>query len=282
MSMEGADSQISYQKIVDETAFFLSHQLANVPEIMLIMGTGQENTPDSLKIEHEIPYSRIPNFPKATVTGHKGCLLSGKLAGRHIAILQGRFHYYEGYNLQQITLPVRAMAVMGCRILLICNCAGGLNPRFSPGSLMIVTDHLNFIGQNPLRGANHDDWGPRFPDMSSVYSERIINKAQTCARRLKLPNLVKGIYVAIPGPSLETPAETRYLRNCGADAVGMSTVPEVIVAKHAGMEVFALSIIANVNNPDNFQPIVLEEVIAGVKKAETEFLRLLEAIVDDL
>ena len=246
------------------------------------MGTGQGNLPADLKVNQEIPYSDIPNFPQTTAPGHKGRLIQGQLAGQEVAILQGRFHYYEGYSLQDVTLPVRVLSLLGCKILLAGNTAGGLNLDLAPGGLMIITDHLNFMGANPLRGPNNDDWGPRFPDMSQVYSPRLKETALACAKRLNLPDVKTGIYAAVSGPSLETVAETGFLKNCGADAVGMSTVQEVIVAKHAGLEVFGLSIIANINDPDNFQPIILEEVIAQVEKAETNFLLLLNELIKGL
>lgn len=272
----------NYWGEIEEIRLFLENELPAMPKILVSMGTGQGNLPADFKVHQEIPYTSIPNFPQPTAPGHKGRLVQGQLAGQEVAILQGRFHYYEGYSLQEVTLPIRIMSLLGCKVFLAGNTAGGLNPGFTPGGLMIITDHLNFMGANPLRGPNNDNWGVRFPDMSQVYSARLKKTAMTCAKRLNLTDIKAGIYAAVPGPSLETAAETRFLRNCGADAVGMSTVPEVIVAKHAGMEVIGLSIIANVNDPDNFQPIILEEVLAQAERAETNFLLLINELLKSL
>lgn len=273
--MTNADA---YQSRVVAAASFLKTHLSTPPAIIVILGTGQDLLPDDLTVEGTIDYADIPEFPKATVTGHRGRLVHGSLQGRPCLFLQGRFHWYEGYDTTEITLPLRAMAELGAKVLLITNTAGGLNLDFKAGELMVINDHLNFIGANPLRGANRAEWGPRFPDLSQAYSKRLLAVANEAAARLGI-RLRHGVYVAIPGPSLETPAETRFLRNCGADAVGMSTVPEVIVAIHAGLEVFGLSLIANVNDPDHMQPIVLEEVIAQVKEAEDDLRRLLTEII---
>ncbi|MFN2366209.1 MAG: purine-nucleoside phosphorylase, partial [Desulfurivibrionaceae bacterium] len=196
-----------------------------------------------------------------------------------VAVLQGRFHYYEGYSARELTLPLRVMALLGAGVLVVTNVAGGLNLDFAPGSLMIIRDHLNFIPDNPLRGANIDEWGLRFPDLSTPYDEVLRSLAVRAAARLRLAGVVTGVYGAIAGPSLETPAETRYLRNCGIDAVGMSTTPEVIVARHASMRVLGLSVIANVNDPDNFQPVLFEDVVAGSRQALTRLTDLIAGIV---
>ncbi len=270
-----------YHTKVMATAAFLKAHLAARPDIVVILGTGQEILPDGLTVDGIINYEDIPNFPKATVAGHRGRLVHGSLAKRQCLFLQGRFHWYEGYETTEITLPLRAIAELGARALVITNTAGGLNLAFSAGELMVINDHLNFIGANPLRGANHEAWGPRFPDMSQAYSPRIRQIAINAATRLGI-RLHNGVYVAIPGPSLETPAETRFLKNCGANAVGMSTVPEVIVAVHAGLEVFGLSIIANVNDPDHMQPIILDDILAQVKKAEENVCRLLTEIFKEI
>ncbi len=272
---------LEYQKKVDETCRFLEKEFTTPPQIVVITGTGQGRLPADLNVHQKIPYSSIPNFPKATAPGHENQLIIGQIADQEVAVFQGRFHYYEGYSINEITLPVRVFSIIGAQILLTGNTAGGLNPEFSPGELMIVDDHLNLMGVNPLRGPNNDMWGPRFPDMSQVYSERLKKRAIAAAKRLDI-SVKRGVYAAVAGPSLETPAETRFLRICGADAVGMSTVPEIIVAKHAGMEVLGLSIIANINDPDNFQPIILEEVITQVERAEDKFLSLLNDILTHL
>lgn len=267
-----------YFSKVEITASFLKAQLSTPPEIVIILGTGQDALPEELCIEGTIDYADIPNFPKTTVPGHRGRLVCGRLHDRQCLFLQGRFHYYEGYDAAEITLPLRSIATLGAKILLITNTAGGLNLDFAAGELMAITDHINLIGTNPLRGINFDQWGPRFPDMSQPYSQRLMVIAKEAAAQLRI-NLHHGIYIAIPGPSLETPAETRYLRNCGGDAIGMSTVPEVIVAIHSGLEVFGLSVIANVNDPDRMQPILLDEVIEQVKKTGKDSRQLLSEII---
>ena len=271
----------AYHSRVKAAAAFLKTRLSTPPAIIVILGTGQDLLPDGLTVDGAIDYADIPEFPRTTVPGHRGRLVHGSLQGRSCLILQGRFHWYEGYDLREITLPLRAMAGLGAKVLVIANTAGGLNLDFKAGELMAINDHLNFIGTNPLRGANCDQWGPRFPDLSQAYSKRLLAVASEAAVRLGI-RLRHGVYVALPGPSLETPAETRFLRSCGADAVGMSTVPEVIVAIHAGLEVVGLSIIANVNDPDRMQPILLEEVIAQAKAAEGDLRRLLSEIIRDL
>ncbi len=268
----------AYHARVMAAVAFLSARLASPSQIVCISGTGQDLLPQGFQVEGVIPFTEIPNFPQATVPGHPALLVHGRLGEKAVIFLQGRVHWYEGYDARTITLPVRVMAELGAHVLIITNCAGGLNPAFAAGDLMMINDHLNLIGVNPLRGPNREEWGPRFPDLSQAYSRRLMAMADQAASRLGIP-LRRGVYCAVAGPSLETPAETRFLRNCGADAVGMSTVPEVIVAVHAGLEIFGLSIIANVNNPDAMQPIRMDEVIAQVKKAEESTRRLLTAII---
>jgi purine-nucleoside phosphorylase len=270
-------SDAHYAAVMATTAF-LKARITEAPDVAVVLGTGQDILPEGLTIDGTIEYADIPNFPQASVSGHRGRLVHGRLSGKHCLFLQGRSHWYEGYDAAAITLPIRVCAQLGAKVLLITNTAGGLNPAFKAGELMAISDHLNFIGGNPLRGANREEWGPRFPDMSRVYSRRIMAIAQEATASIGVP-LHSGVYVAIPGPSLETPAETRFLRNCGADAVGMSTVPEVIVAVHAGLEVFGLSLIANVNDPKRMQPILIDEVINQAKKAEENTRRLLTGII---
>lgn len=274
------DADEYYAKVMTTSAFLMA-RIGSRPEVIVILGTGQEILPAGLVVEGSIKYQEIPNFPKTTVSGHPGRLVHGRLGERRCLFLQGRFHWYEGYEVTEITLPLRALAELGARALVITNTAGGLNLDFRAGDLMLIDDHLNFMGVTPLRGANREAWGPRFPDMSQAYSRRLRQIATEAATRLGI-TLHHGIYAAIPGPSLETPAETRFLRNCGADAVGMSTVPEVIVAVHAGLEVFGLSIIANVNDPDRMQPIMIDEVIAQVKQTEEKLRRLLTEVIPEI
>ena len=250
------------------------------PTVGIILGTGLGGLADRIEKHKIIPYRDIPHFPESTVESHAGQLIAGHLGGKAVLAFQGRFHFYEGYSLEEVTFPVRVLAALGVRTLILSNAAGGLNLLFKPGDLMIIHDHINLMGVNPLRG-NTDEWGPRFPDMSAPYDRVLCDKAEEVALASGLP-VQKGVYVAVSGPSLETPAETRFLRMIGADAVGMSTVPEVIVANHAGIKVFAVSVIANVNLPECMQPIHLEDVIATAGKAEPNLVllvsRLLKAI----
>ena len=257
-------------KQVNEAAHFLRKFFSKRPHIAIQLGTGLGSLADRIDIVQSISYKDIPHFPQSTVESHQGRLIIGRIGNQQIVALSGRFHYYEGYSTLQVSFAIRVLQLLGINTLIITNAAGGLNPLFLPGSIMIIRDHLNYLGENPLRGPNIDEWGPRFPDLSEPYHPSLIRAALRSADRCGLKQVVTGVYVCVPGPSLETPAETRWIRQCGADAVGMSTVPEVIVAKHAGMQVLGLSVIANVNDPDNFQPISLADVIATAEKAGPE------------
>ena len=273
---------MSYKEKVEGAAGFLGDNLIVPPEIVITLGTGLGAIVDNFDAPVVIPYENIPGFPAATVTGHAGNLVNGLIDGRSVAVLQGRFHYYEGYSTRELTLSLRALSLLGAETFLVSNAAGGLNPEFKAGSLMIIEDHLNMILDNPLRGPNVDEWGVRFPDLSRAYDSKLIELALNSAERLGINNVYNGVYGAIPGPSLETPAETRYFRNCGMDAVGMSTVPEVIVARHASMRVLGISVIANVNDPDNFKPITLEKVVACTEKAAGDLSALLMGVISGL
>ncbi len=270
-------SLAEYRQKVEKAKDFLEKKIKEPPEIILVLGTGLSGVAEEIEAEVVIPYEDIPYFPRSTVESHRGRLVLGKLSKHRVAAFQGRFHYYEGYSTKEVTFPIRVMALFGAKILIISNAAGGLNLSYQPGDLMLIADHINLIPENPLRGPNIEEWGPRFPDLSEAYSKRLRALAQEVSGRH--PYLREGVYVAVPGPSLETPAETRYLRSIGADAVGMSTTPEVIVAKHAGLEVLGISVIANVNDPDNFQPILLEDVIANAQRAETRLVELVKKVV---
>ncbi len=273
-----AESRL-YREQVNDTVSFLEEKLPGTPEVVIILGTGLGALADALENPMSLDYEDIPHFPRSTVTSHAGRLLFGELAGKQVAVLQGRFHYYEGYSTRQITFPLRVLSLLGARFLVVSNAAGGLDPSFRPGTLMVIEDHINFIPENPLRGTNIEEWGPRFPDLSQVYDRSLQELAQQCGEELNIDRLASGVYVAIAGPSLETPAETRYLRNCGADAVGMSTVPEVIVAVHAGLRTLGIAMVANVNDPDNFQPILIDDILVEAKKAEGDFVRLIAEVV---
>jgi purine-nucleoside phosphorylase len=267
-----------YIKQVEECVSFLRQRLPFIPPLVIQLGTGLGALGGRIQAELILPYSDIPNFPRSTVSSHQGNLIVGHLDGTPVAILQGRFHCYEGYSSKEVALPIRVLALLGARTLILTNAAGGLNPAFEPGSIMIIRDHLNLLGDNPLRGPNVEAWGPRFPDFSVPYDPELIAIALQSAASCGLDRVVTGVYACIPGPSLETPAETRWLRGCGADAVGMSSIPEILVARHAGMDVLGLSVISNINDPDRMQPIILEEIIAAAAAVEPQLVRLITAI----
>ncbi len=260
---------------VEACVAFLQERLPFIPPLVIQLGTGLGDLADQVKPALILPYLEIPNFPCSTVSSHQGNLIIGHLHGVPVIILQGRFHCYEGYSSKEVAFPIRVLALLGVRTLILTNAAGGLNPAFAPGSIMIFRDHLNLLGDNPLRGPNVEAWGPRFPDFSVPYDPELIRIAQESTTVCGLDKVVTGVYACIPGPSLETPAETRWLRGCGADAVGMSSIPEIIVARHADMDVLGLSVISNVNDPDKMQPIILEEIIAAAEAVGPQLERLL-------
>ncbi|MBU0663771.1 MAG: purine-nucleoside phosphorylase [Proteobacteria bacterium] len=264
---------------VEECVAFLREQLPFIPPLVIQLGTGLGSLAGQIKPNLILPYHEIPNFPISTVSSHQGNLIVGHLHGTPVLILQGRFHCYEGYSSKEVAFPIRVLSLLGVRTLILTNAAGGLNPAFAPGSIMIFKDHLNLLGDNPLRGPNVDAWGPRFPDFSIPYDPELIKVALASAETCCLAKVVTGVYACIPGPSLETPAETRWLRGCGADAVGMSSIPEIIVARHAGMDILGLSVISNVNDPDKMQPIILEEIIAAAGLVEPQLERLIIEII---
>jgi purine-nucleoside phosphorylase len=267
-----------YQAQVQECADFLAPLLGFVPDWGVVLGTGLGLLPEHLQGGGELPYGDLPHFPRATSPTHRGRLRWGRLAGQPALVFSGRFHAYEGYSLRQVTFPVRLMAALGVKSLILTNAAGGLNPAFQAGDLMLITDHLNFLGDNPLVGENLDAWGPRFPDLSRVYDRTLMEVAAEVARRQGL-TLRKGVYVAVKGPSLETPAETRFLRLAGADAVGMSTVPEAICAVHAGLKLLGVSILSNLNLPEEMAPVSLDEIVATVARAEPQLVELLLGVL---
>jgi purine-nucleoside phosphorylase len=269
-----------YKNKVAETVSFLKSKMKQAPSVVIILGTGLGGLVDSIEADTLLPYEAIPNFLSSTVEGHRGNLILGNLNGKEVAVLQGRFHFYEGYSTRELTFPLRVLSLLGAGTLIVTNAAGGLDSSFQPGTIMVIRDHLNFIGENPLRGENVDAWGPRFPDLSEPYDLNLLEITMQCADKLQLANVTTGVYVAIPGPSLETPAETRFLRNAGADAVGMSSVPEVIVAKHAGMKVIGLSAVANVNDPDNFIPILLDDIIKAAQEIEPGIQELIKEVLE--
>jgi purine-nucleoside phosphorylase len=269
-----------FREQVEECAGFIKPQLQATPEWGIILGTGQKLLVGQLQEAGFLPYQELPHFPRATSPSHQGRLYWGRLAGKPVLLCHGRVHGYEGYSLQQATFKVRLMAALGIKTLVLTNAAGGLNPFFKAGELMLICDHINFMADNPLVGENIAEWGPRFPDMSRVYDPHLREVAEQVARRLGL-SLRKGVYVGVMGPSLETPAETRLLKMMGADAVGMSTVPEAIVAVHASLRVLGVSIISNLNLPDAMAPISLEEILATVARAEPDLVQLLLGVIQE-
>jgi purine-nucleoside phosphorylase len=266
---------------IKETTGFLQAKGIERPRIGMIAGTGLGGITERMAEDFAIAYEEIPHFPKSTIKGHKGRMVFGKLADKPMMAMDGRFHAYEGYSMEEITFSVRVMARLGVEHLLISSAAGGLNPLFKTGDLMILTDHINLTGANPLIGPNLDDFGPRFPDMTQVYDPNLI--ALATAKALESGILIRhGVYVAVLGPSLETGAETRFLRMIGADAVGMSTVAEAIVAVHCGLSIIAIVVITNVNLPDCMEKTSIEEVISNAEQAGSKLSRLWEAIVGSL
>jgi len=257
---------------------FIRTKTAAKPKIGIILGTGLGGLVKEIKKEVVIDYADIPNFPISTVESHHGKLIFGTLAGKKIVAMQGRFHLYEGYNLKQITFPVRVMKYLGVNSILVSNAAGALNPLFKKGDVMLISDHINLLGDNPLIGPNDDEIGPRFPDMSEAYSKELIALAEQASLDLKI-RVQKGVYVAMQGPSLETKAEYRFLRAIGADAVGMSTVPEDIVAVHMGMKVLGFSILTDECFPDALKPALLEEILKVATKAEPKMTAIMKEVV---
>ena len=269
---------LEIRKQLEETIPVIRKYYAGTPKIGIILGTGLGKVAESIDVETEIPYEKIPHFAVSTVESHAGKLIFGKLAGVPVMAMQGRFHYYEGWTMKQITYPVRVMKALGVDILLVSNAAGALNPLFRPGDIMLITDHINLIGDNPLIGKNDDTLGPRFPDMSNAYTKELRKIAEETALELGI-RLVQGVYVPVSGPNLETPAEYRFLRTIGGDAVGMSTAPEVIVAVHSSMKVLGFSIITDMCLPDALKPVTLEEILATASTADAKMATLVKAII---
>lgn len=276
---ESEEKMELYRKQVEESADFVRSHINIRPEIAIVLGTGLGGIADAMKDVVILPYETIPHYPVSTVTSHQGRLLCGEWGGKPVIAMQGRFHLYEGYSPHQIAFPIRVFAALGIRTLILSNAAGGLNPQYSPGDLMIITDHINLTGHSPLVGPNVEAWGPRFPDMTEPYDRKLQVLALETAVFERVP-IHRGVYVGVLGPHLETAAETRFLRTIGADAVGMSTIMEVITAVHAGIKVLGISAISNLNLPDCYKPVTIEEVIATVEKAGSRLTRLLARIVE--
>ena len=259
---------------IDETVAALRRHGTCAPSVGIVLGTGLGGLADALQRQVTVPYGEIPHFPVPTSPGHKGALFFGSIAHQPVVVLEGRFHYYEGYRLAEVTYPVRVLRALGAKTLIVSNAAGGLNLRFKRGDVMLVTDHLNLMGVNPLIGPNDETLGPRFPDMSAPYDPRLLALAKRVARRERL-TVREGVYAAVSGPCLETRAEYRFLRAAGADAVGMSTVPEVIVAVHAGLRVLAVSVITDLCDPDHLAPVDVTEILRVAGEAEPRLTRFI-------
>lgn len=266
---------------INQTADYLRSKVADMPEIAIILGTGLGSLVDHITDKLYIPYKEIPNFPVSTVEGHSGNLIFGMLGGKRVMAMQGRFHYYEGYDMKQVTFPVRVMQVLGVRTLLVSNAAGGMNKEFKVGDVMVITDHINLFPENPLRGKNYEEWGPRFPAMTEAYSKKLVAIADKIGEEQGL-RLMHGVYVGTPGPTFETPAEYEYFRVIGGDAVGMSTVPEVIVANHGGITVFGLSVITDLGGKDITDVPSHEEVQLAAVKAQPTVVALMKTLVERL
>ncbi|MBR9978772.1 MAG: purine-nucleoside phosphorylase [Bacteroidetes bacterium] len=263
---------------MQEAVDYIRTRTAVTPSVGIILGTGLGGLVEDVEIDAIINYGDIPHFPISTVESHNGKLIFGTLSGKQVMVMQGRFHYYEGYSLGQVTFPVRIMHQLGVRTLLISNAAGGMNPIYRRGDIMLIYDHINLIGDNPLIGPNDDSLGPRFPDMSEAYSETLIAQAEAVALEERIP-LRKGVFVAVAGPNLETRAEYRFLRIIGADAVGMSTVPENIVAIHMGIDVLAFSIITDECFPDALEPVDVPAIIKAANETDPKLRTLMKGVI---
>jgi purine-nucleoside phosphorylase len=270
---------MSLKAQISEATDFIRSQTAATPIIGIILGTGLGALTEAIEQEHSVEYAGIPHFPTSTVESHKGRLLFGALGGKSVVAMQGRFHFYEGYNLQQVTFPVRVLKSLGIKILIVSNAAGGVNPQYDVGDLVMITDHINMLGGNPLIGPNHEDLGPRFPDMYNVYDRDLRELAEKTALENGIL-LRKGIYAAVTGPNLETGAEYRMIRIIGADLVGMSTVPEVIVARHQGTRVLGFSLVTDMGLADAMEACTIEKVLEAASMAEPKFTKLVKKIVE--
>lgn len=264
-----------------EAVSFIKERLPINPEYLLILGTGLGELAENMTINLELPYKDIPHFPVSTVESHTGKLLMGYLGGKPVMAMQGRFHYYEGYSMNQIVFPIRVAKMLGIQTLLVSNACGGLNPNFERGDIMLINDHINFLGDNPLIGANDPDLGPRFPDMSQPYTKHLLVTANQVALDAGI-KIHQGVYLAVSGPMLETKAEYRYMRQLGADAVGMSTVPEVIAAVHMGMKVLGVSVITDECFPDSLKPVSLDDVLNAAAMAKPQLTRIVVGMLERL
>ena len=265
--------------LINQTADYIRTKVADMPNTAIILGTGLGALVDHIEDKQYIPYTEIPNFPVSTVEGHSGNLIFGKLGEKRVMAMQGRFHFYEGYDMKQVTFPVRVMKALGIKTLFVSNAAGGMNPDFEIGDIMIINDHINLFPEHPLRGKNYNELGDRFPDMSEPYSHRLIAEAKSIAKEKGI-RVMEGVYVGTQGPTFETPAEYRYFHRIGGDAVGMSTVPEVIVARHGNMEVFAISVITDLGVEGIVEKVSHEEVQKAAQKAQPRMMEIMRELVN--
>ena len=265
---------------LSETHRYVADKITSVPDVGIVLGTGLGGLTQEIQAEHTFSYADIPHFPVSTVESHDGKLIYGTLGDKKVFAMQGRFHAYEGYTMSQITYPIRLMHLLGIKTLFISNVSGGINTRYEKGDLVIIEDHINLQTANPLTGPNLDDFGPRFPDMSQPYDPELIHLAWQVAKEESY-RIHKGVYVAVNGPNLETRAEYRFLRTLGADMVGMSTVPEVIVARHQNMRVLAVSIITDLCDPDQLEPVAVSEIIRVAGEAEPKLTKLFYRIINE-
>ena len=266
-------------EVIKQTANHLKEKTNFEPQIGIILGTGLGGLVNEINIAHAISYEDIPNFPVSTVEGHKGQLIFGELGGKRVVAMQGRFHFYEGYTMNELVFPVRVMKFLGIEKLMVSNASGGVNPDFEIGDIMLISDHINLFPTNPLMGPNMNELGPRFPDMSQAYSKDILKTAEEVAKELDI-YVVKGIYAGLSGPTLETPAEYQYVRNVGADAVGMSTVPEVIAARHMGIPCFGVSVITDLGVPGKIVEVTHEDVQKVAAKAELILTKMVKRLFE--
>lgn len=261
-----------------ETCDFITEKTNFMPEYGVVLGSGLGNFSEDINIEHTLPYSEIPNFPVSTVAGHKGALLFGTIGSKKIVAMQGRFHYYEGYNMKEVTFPIRVMKQLGVSKLIVSNASGGVNSKYKVGAIVLLTNHINMMPEHPLRGANDERLGPRFVNMSEPYSHHMIAKVKEIATNFKV-EVHEGVYVALQGPTYETLSEYKMIKNIGGDCVGMSTVPEVIVARHMDMETFGISVITDMGNEENIETVTHEEVLKAAKMAEPNVRLLIKELI---
>ncbi|MCG8576041.1 MAG: purine-nucleoside phosphorylase [Flavobacteriales bacterium] len=268
-------------KQIVETTEFIHDRVQFAPEIGIVLGTGLGGLAKEIEIKHSLNYNDIPNFPISTVESHTGKLIFGVLGGKNVVAMQGRFHYYEGYSLEQVTFPIRVMKMLGIKKLFLSNASGGVNPDFEVGEIMILNDHINLFPDNPLTGKNIDELGPRFPDMSDVYDRKMIDMAKEIATEFEI-KVSEGVYAGLTGPTLETPAEYRYIRIIGADTVGMSTIPEVIVARHMDIPCFAISIITDLGVEGKIKKVTVEDVIAVANRQEPKMTKIMKELISKI